>query len=380
MKRNIHFCGEIRIVMKKIFFLLLGTIALTNCTENNSSDKKIKVDVSHVNTPKGELHKITGEAQGTTYSISYFSENPIDFKPAVDSILLDIDNALSTWNQASLITELNGSDSNSVTFNDYNDYFSDNFRLSRKVWKDSEGAFDPSLFPIINAWGFGFKNKENVTQTMIDSMKQFVGFDFENIRLSKTDDRDAKASERIFYKKDTRTQLEFNAIAQGYSVDVISNHLNKNNVASFMIELGGEVITKGIKADGTPWRIGIDKPNELGEKRELQAIVQLVNKAIATSGSYRKYYIKDGVKYSHTIDPKTGYPVNHNLLSATVLYDNCGLADAYATAFMVMGVEKTKAFVEKNKAMEMEIYLIYTDEEGNFQTYMTPGFEKLIEV
>lgn len=362
--------------MKNFFILLCTAILLSNCANNSVKVPELKLDIE---APKGELMKITGKAQGTTYLISYYSEDKINYQKEFDSLLLDIDNALSTWNQSSLLTELNNSDSNELKFDDYNNHFTNNFKLSRKVWKETEGAFDPSLFPLISAWGFGFKNKENVTPEMIDSLQQFIGFSFKNVRLSKTDDRLNDLFGRVFYKKDSRTQLEFNAIAQGYSVDVIADYLNRMNIPSFMIELGGEVITKGIKADGKPWRVGIDKPMAPGTGRELQTIVHMVNKAIATSGSYRKFYEKDGVKYSHTIDPKTGYPVNHNLLSVTVLYDNCGLADAYATAFLVMGLEKTKAFLNTHKDMGMEVYLIYSGKDGEFETYVTPGFEKLLE-
>ena len=365
--------------MKNLFFILFLALSIFSCTESKEKKKITNELIKGIEPPKGDLLKIEGKAQGTTYAIGYYSTTSENISPAIDSILLDIDNALSNWNSSSLLTELNSSDSTSIAFDDYNNYFSDNFRLSRKVWKETDGAFDPTLYPIINAWGFGLKNKENVTQALIDSLMPLIGFQFENIRLSKLDDREGNQFGRIYFKKNPQSQLDFNAIAQGYSVDVLANYMNEIGIESFMIELGGEVLTKGIKADRKPWRIGIDKPVDPSEKREFQAIAKITNKAIATSGSYRKFYVKDGIKLSHTIDPTTGKPVQHNLLSATVLFDNCGLADAYATAFMVMGIEKTKSFLEKRKDLDMDVYLIYTNDKGEFETYMTPGFEKIIE-
>jgi thiamine biosynthesis lipoprotein len=173
-------------------------------------------------------------------------------------------------------------------------------------------------------------------------------------------------------------QLDFNGIAQGYSVEKLASLFNDQNIDSYMIELGGEIKTKGKKKDGTYWKIGVDKPVSPDKERQLQAVLTLKNQSVATSGSYRKFYEQDGERFSHTIDPKTGKPVTHNLLSTTVVMDDCTLADAYATAFMVMGTDKTKEFLQSNPDLKMEVYLIY-DEAGEFKTWMSEGMKKMTE-
>lgn len=366
-------CRKIFEVNRIVFIvgILVGTIACQPQAE--TSKPKLKLGIS---APKGELQKVSGKAQGTTYHISYYSPNKASLKGEVDSLLQEIDNSVSTWNQSSLITELNNSKDNETSFDEYNLFFSENFKLARKVWTKTNGALDPTLGPLINAWGFGFEEGKVLSDEEVNNLLPLVGFSFENVRLSK---KSNEVSDKVlvYYKKYPEMTLSFNAFAQGYSVDKLAELFDLKGIKSYMIELGGELITKGVKTDGEPWKIAIDKPEDNPTERAFQAVVRVVNKALVTSGNYRKFYIKDGVKYAHTIDPVTGKPVQHSLLSATVLADNCGYADAYATAFMVMGLEKTKKFLAENKELGLEVYLVF-NKEGKLETYISEGFKSLL--
>lgn len=297
--------------------------------------------------------QLIGEAQGTTYSLTYYSDENISYKNEVDSILKSIDQSLSTYVPNSIISRINKNDTSVVA----DKYFRDVFNRAQEISSVTDGAFDITVAPVINAWGFGFTKKAEVDSVMIDSLLNYVGY--KNIRLEK--DKVIKPTPQVM--------LDFNAIAQGYTVDVLASFLEGKGVRNYMIELGGEVKTKGKKKGSSPWKIGIDQPNEKEtEGRPLQAIIQLENQALATSGNYRKFYIENGKKYAHIIDPKTGYPVNHNLLSATVLANDCMTADAFATAFMVMGMEKAKQFLSAHKDLGLEVFFIY-DEDGSLKTF-----------
>lgn len=297
--------------------------------------------------------QLIGEAQGTTYSIIYYSDENTSYKSEVDSILKSIDLSLSTYVPNSIISRINNNDTPVVA----DKYFMDVFNKAQEISSLTDGAFDITVAPVINAWGFGFTKKAEVDSAMIDSLLNYVGY--KNIRFEK--DKVIKPAPPVM--------LDFNAIAQGYTVDVLAAFLEGKGLRNYMIELGGEVKTKGKKIDSSPWKIGIDQPNETETNgRPLQAIIELENNALATSGNYRKFYIENGKKYAHIIDPKTGYPVNHNLLSATVIAKDCMTADALATAFMVMGMEKAKQFLSAHKNLDLEVYFIY-DENGSLKTY-----------
>lgn len=305
---------------------------------------------------------ITGEAQGTYYAITYYDEQGRNLQPEIDSLLKSFDMVASMWVENSIISKVNRED----TSVELNNIFIEIFKESLEVSEKTGGAFDFTVGPLINAWGFGFRNQMEMDQHIVDSLLRFVGF--EKVKLL-----DGK-----IIKEDPRIQFDFNAIAQGYSVDLIADFLRSKGIHRFLVDVGGEVYAEGNKPGGEQWKVGIEKPAEdKNTQRELQAVVFLRNKALATSGSYRKFYVKDGVKYSHTINPETGYPVQHSLLSATVLADDCMTADAYATAFMVMGLEKTKEFLKETKT-NLEAYLIYADEEGENQTFLTSGMRKIM--
>ena len=345
--------------MKRLLFSILTASFLLSCS-----------------APTAELQTVQGEAQGTTYTILYYDAANRNFKAEFDALLKEVDLSLSAWVPTSSLSIINASEELEVEFDDPNGYFSTMIEASRGVYERSGAAFDPTVAPLVNLWGFGLKNRENVTDQMVADALPLVGFGDDRISLGASDSGESKA---ILKKADKGIQFDFNAIAQGYSVDLLGDLLAENGVTSFMIELGGEVLTRGKKQDGSSWRIGIDKPEENLANRALQAIVNLDDKAVATSGYYRKFYEIDGVKYSHTIDPSTGRPVTHSLLSATVITEECAYADAWATAFMVMGTEKTKAFLEENKDLGLDVYLIYNDENGAYKTWMSEGLSAIVE-
>lgn len=326
-----------------------------------------------------------GEAQGTTYTIKLYSQDNINYSTAIDSILRYIDQSLSLYIDNSTISRVNQKD----TFIGTDFYFQQVFLKSQEVYQATQGAFDPTVLSLVKGWGFGKNKTPSIDSYRVDSLLKLVNFKGISMRLDhqlqlhqtlkRYCDSAQIKTKYLLEKSEPNIQLDFNAIAQGFTVDIISNFLNNSGVKNYMIELGGEVFASGKKPNNVLWKIGIDKPIDNPEKRELQAIVVLENKAMATSGNYRQFYIKDGVKYAHTIDPKTGYPVTHSLLSATVLANECAFADAYATAFMVMGVEKSKQFLKENPKLGLEALLIYANEAGSWETFTTNGMKDLLQ-
>lgn len=305
---------------------------------------------------------ISGQAQGTTYHISYFDAQQRDLKQEVDKILKDFDQSVSTYQPNSVISRINNND----PYVEADEWFTVCFNKAKEVWKNTHGAFDPTVYPLVNAWGFGPGRKQKIETGRIDSMLAFVGFG------------SVKLKGKQVFKKDPRTGLDFNAFAQGYSVDVVSKFLESKGILSYIVEIGGEVYAHGKKPDGSSWTAGIEKPIDNKEsKNTLKAIVKLENMAIATSGNYRRFIIEDGVKYAHHIDPKTGYPTKNNLLSASVFASECISSDAYATGLLVMGLDEAKRFLKKHK--ELMAYLIYSDEKGNYEVFMSEGLKKIIQ-
>lgn len=329
--------------MNRLFIAVLGI--LVSCTNQKQSE----VLVQNV-----------GFAQGTTYNVQYMTPNSDDYHFEIDSILLEIDSSLSTYQEYSLISSLNQGDT--TIFLD--EHFIKVFNAFQLVADSTNGKFDCTLAPIVNVWGFGFAEKTKVDSLLIKSLLQKVGY------------------QKVFLKGDSLLsnphllQLDFNALAQGYTVDVIADFLDNNGLKNYMVELGGEIRAKGKNANRKNWRIGIDKPSpEIDKKNRFQTVIELQNKSLATSGNYRRFYVKDGEKYAHTIDPQTGYPVKHKLLSVTVLAEDCMLADAYATAFMVMGIQKTKKYLQTHP--ELDGYLIYTNRKGEWETWATTSFSQI---
>lgn len=312
--------------------------------------------------PKPNYISFGGFTQGTTYSITYESPDSLIYDEEIEILLANFDSSLSTYNKQSVITEINNNQSNIADY-----YLQTVFKKSEEVYKKTNGAFDITVAPLVNAWGFGFKNKSEITNSLIDSLLELVGT--HKICLK----------DSLIIKSDPRIMIDMNAIAQGYSVDIVADFLEKKGIGNYLVEIGGEVKTKGVNQKQKPWRIGIDRPedNNMIPGENLQAIISLSNKSLATSGNYRKFYEQDGIKYSHTINPKTGYPVTHSLLSATVIADDCMTADAYATAFMVMGLEKAYDLAEK--LPNIEAYFIFSDENGRYSIKSTSAMEQCVE-
>ena len=289
-----------------------------------------------------------GKIFGTLYTITY--EHNADLQPQIVAAMQAVDNSLSPFNKRSIITHVNNNDSIEV-----DERFTEVFRTAERIYSESYGAFDPTVAPLVNAWGFGFKKVMDVSGTMIDSLRELVGLS----RIKLEDKRVVKADERIM--------LDFSAIAKGYGSDCVARVLDSCGIQNYMVEIGGEVVVKGHNKNGNPWGIGITKPvdDSLSVSQELQTVLRLTDCAVATSGNYRNYYYKDGVKYAHTIDPRTGYPVQHSLLSATVIADNCMRADALATAFMVLGVDSAMAYCERHP--EIKGYFIVAADSGRYE-------------
>ena len=309
---------------------------------------------------QGQYVKTGGFIQGTTYHITYESKAGKNLQPEFDSLLAAIDGSLSIYLPTSVISRINQND----PAVEADEKFIAVFNKSAEVWKETGGAFDITVAPLVNAWGFGFTASSVTDSITIDSLLQYVGMD----KVSLSGKKVNKAHPNI--------TLDMNAIAQGYSVDLVSEYLESLGIKNYMVEIGGEVRTRGRNDKGNLWRIGIDKPLEgnMIPGSDLQVILQLNKRSLATSGNYRKYYEKNGIKYSHTINPATGYPAMSNLLSATIIADDCMTADAYATACMVFGLDRSIDFLGRHTFLEA--YLIYSDEKGEFKVYHTPGFEK----
>lgn len=306
---------------------------------------------------KAEYLTLAGKAQGTTFSITYLDPQGRDFSKPVDSLFRLIDKSMSLWDSTSVISRMNRNEAGAQA----DEHFTNVFNRAKEISLATGGAFDATVGPLVKAWGFSYKKGlPPPDSAQVDSLLQLVGF--HKIRLENG----------FLQKADPRMEVDLNAIAQGYTVDLIAGFLEKSSVQNYLVEIGGEVRSAGRNDRGDAWNIGIDKPIESEREggRPLQTTVTLSGKSLATSGSYRKFIERDGKKFSHAIDPKTGYPITHTLLSVSVIAGDCATADAYATAFLVMGMEKAMETAAKHG---FEIYCIYADEHGALQVRATPG-------
>ena len=305
-------------------------------------------------------HTNEGLIFGTNYKITY--QYADDLKEEIEAQMLMVDSALSMFNEQSTISHVNRNE-------DYqpNPMFTEVITKALAISEETNGAFDITVAPLVNAWGFGFKSGDMPTQAAVDSIRQFIGF------------KKIELKDGHIKKTDPRIMLDCSAIAKGYGCDVVAAYLEKKGIINYMVMIGGEVVTKGINPTRLPWRIGVTKPTDdtLGIEQETQTVLNVTDKAMATSGNYRNFYYKGGKKYAHTIDPATGRPVQHSLLSATVLAKDCATADAYATSFMVMGMERAKQLLEKHK--ELMVYFIYTDKKGELAVWFSPSLQNKIE-
>lgn len=290
-----------------------------------------------------------GNVFGTIYHVTYGCST--DLQSAIDSVLNTVDMSLSPFNPQSVITAVNNNENVTV-----DSHFQTVFRLAKQVSAETDGAFDITVAPLVNAWGFGFKNKENVTDSLIAKLLTHVGIDKVNLEGGHV------------IKTDSLTMLDCSAIAKGYGVDAVGLYLEQQGIANYMVEIGGEVRVRGTNSRGEKWQIGVMKPVDDAscQQTEIQQVLPVTDRAMATSGNYRNYYEEGNRKYAHTIDPHSGRPVQHSILSSTVLASDCATADAYATAFMVLGLDKAKAVLKRHP--ELSAFFIYADDSGELAT------------
>ena len=330
----------------KHILLFLFTILLISC---KSSSKEAELT----------YYQESGEIFHTTFHIKYEYDRSV--REEIMEALQRFDDSLNPFKENSIIGKVN----NNVPVK-LDSMFLKVFNKSMEVARITDGKFDITASPFINAWGFGFKDMDNVTKEKIDSMKPFVGYN--KIRIENGE----------IVKDDPRVQINTSGISKGYSCDVVAYMLQELGIKNYMVEIGGEITMKGVNEKGNCWRIGIDKPTDdsTAMRRELQIILSICDKAVATSGNYRNYYMKDGVKYSHTIDPLTGYPSEQNILGATIIADDCMTADAYATAFMAMGLDKSVGVAHKIPGLHY--YFIYVKPDGKVDSMFSDEFDQFL--
>ena len=309
--------------MRRLLIIVCGLLLLVSCAQK-------------------EYRQNSNFVFGTIYNITYQSDK--DLQQEIETELMKVDGEFSMFNPQSTVARINSGDSTV----ERSEMFNEIYQLAQTVSRETDGAFDITVAPLVNAWGFGFKHEQLPTPEQVDSLLQL------------------------------RNQMDFSAIAKGYGCDVVARLLESHGIHNYMVEIGGEVVVSGKNAKGDDWHIGITKPTDdsLSVEGEMQTVLSITDHAMATSGNYRNFYYQGGRKYAHTIDPRTGYPVQHSLLSATVLADNCATADAYATSFMVLGVEGAKAVLARHP--ELMAYLIYSDESGNYVVWYSPKLKDKI--
>lgn len=322
-------------------FLIIGTFIILSENRNPESGKS---------NGKASYRTASGLVFGTSYHVTYLSDT--DLQQEIEDALAQVDNALSMFNPESTISKVNNADS--ITVSDT--MFLEIMRLSMQISDMTGGAFDITVAPAVNAWGFGFKESESMSQSVIDSLKQIIGY------------RKIHEKDGFITKDDSRIMLDCSAIAKGFGSDMAARALRDNGVSDYMVEIGGEVVVSGRNPKGKLWNIGISKPidDSLSVNNEIDTILSITDMAMATSGNYRNFYVKDGRKYAHTIDPHSCTPVSHNLLSATVLAPDCATADALATSMMVMGLDSAIALCHRHP--EIKAYLIYQDADGQLKS------------
>ena len=322
-------------MVKKIFYFI-GLALLLAC----SKEEKINET------------KLTGLVFGTSYNIIYLSNN--NYQKSIDSLFYLVNKSLSTYMPTSDISRINKGDSTVVV----DSLFIEVFQKSKRIYKETKGYFDPTVCGLVNAWGFGYKKgKKDLDSLEVRNLMNYVGFDKVTLNTGK------------IQKNKQKLCLDFNSIAKGYGIDVIGRFLEAQNIKNYLIEIGGEIRVKGKSKKGKSWKVAIDDPNSDGT-RSMSRFVELNNQSMASSGNYRKFRIgKNGQKYVHTINPKTGFAIESNLLSATVYGDfDCADVDAYATAFMAMGLEKTKSFLKEYP--KIKVSLIYVDKSKKIKEFL----------
>ena len=324
--------------MKRLAILFGIIVLLTSC---NRQPKKIMLQ---------------GEAQGSYYAITYYDDQERNFQHEIDSIFHAVDVSVNLWVDTSVISKVNRNED--VTLDSI---FVDNFRIAQEAAALSDGYFDPTISPIVAAWGFSYKHGDSITPQLIDSLKQLV--DYRKVRIENG----------MVVKENPDMTLDFNAIAQGYTSDLIASFLDSRGIKNYLVDTGGEIMARGNKPNGQPWIVGIEKPADNWDSEQVvHTRIALRDKGLVTSGSTRKYVERDGKRYSHCIDPNTGYPVEHQVLSVTVMANSSVWADALASICMVMGMEKSLPLIESMD--DVEAYYIYVNENNELETFATEGF------
>ena len=330
------------VIMKRIAFFIGFLALLASC--NRGPQKMV----------------LQGEAQGSYYAVTYYDEQGRNFQREIDSIFHAVDVSVNLWVDTSVISKVNRNEEVKL-----DSIFVDNFRIAQEAACLSDGYFDPTISPIVAAWGFSYKHGDSITPQLIDSLKQLV--DYRNICIE--DGKVVKANPAM--------TLDFNAIAQGYTSDLIASFLDSHGIKNYLVDTGGEIMARGCKPNGQSWIVGIEKPaDNWNSEQVVHTRITLCDKGLVTSGSTRKYVERNGRRYSHCIDPKTGYPVEHNVLSVTVLAENSVWADALASICMVMGMEKSLPLIESMDGVEA--YYIYVNEQNALETFATDGFARLV--
>ena len=330
-----------------VIVLLLGVSCFSSCKDNPSEFRNVNA----------------GGALGTSYSIISITSEKVQLQEQIDSVFTVINQSLSTYLPESDISKINRGDSTLTV----DHMFREVFALSKEIYEDTEGYFDPTVGTLVNAWGFGPEVQMELDCAKVDSLLRYVGFG----KVALTADHTIK-------KADPKVYMDFNAIAKGYAIDRLAAMLDERNVEHYLIEVGGELVAKGINSiKGKPWVVGIDDP-QMDTERTTKLLINLKDKALASSGNYRKFRVDErtGKKYVHTINPKTGFTQNSNTLAVTILANDCATADGYATAFMAM--ELSEAFKLINKNVDLDAYIVYLDEHGETQEFLTKGFKALV--
>lgn len=324
--------------MKRLAILFGIIVLLTSC---NRQPKKIMLQ---------------GEAQGSYYAITYYDEQERNFQHEINSIFHAVDVSVNLWVDTSVISKVNRNED--VTLDSI---FIDNFNIAQEAARLSDGYFDPTISPIVAAWGFSYKHGDSITPQLIDSLKQLV--DYRKVRIENG----------MVIKENPAMTLDFNAIAQGYTSDLIASFLDSRGIKNYLVDTGGEIMAHGTKPNGQPWIVGIEKPADNWDSEQVvHTRIALRDKGLVTSGSTRKYVERNGKRYSHCIDPNTGYPVEHQVLSVTVMANSSVWADALASICMVMGMEKSLPLIESMD--DVEAYYIYVNENNELETFATEGF------
>ena len=328
--------------MRKIDLMIIGLAVLASCGK------------------QPEKVVLQGLAQGSYYAVTYYDEQNRNFQREIDSIFHAVDMSVNLWVDSSIISKVNRNEEVAL-----DSIFIDNFNIAQEAARLSDGYFDPTISPIVAAWGFSYKSGDSLTPQLIASLKQLV--DYRKIRIE-----NGKV-----VKENPNMKLDFNAIAQGYTSDLIAAFLESQSIKNYLVDTGGEIMARGSKPNGQPWIVGIEKPAKNWDSEQVvQTRITLRDKGLVTSGSTRKYVERNGRRYSHCIDPKTGYPVEHNVLSATVMAENSVWADALASICMVMGMEKSLPLIESMDGVEA--YYIFVNEQNELETFATEGFRELL--